>query len=226
MRRAILTPPSKVGGRKDGLRGALGAPGALAVERSDERCQSDQQQLDATSHPHTSSPQDVSPRVHERINAACQMLSRSSDRALTRVRLGSDDPEQVFVSSSEEHRDESVGVRLRRLRLERGLSQRELSGPGVSYAYISRIEAGERRPSVKALRVLAAKLGLSAEYLETGRDMRADEERELRLADAELEIRLADDPTDAAAKLETVLEEALAAGDAASASRARTSTGR
>src|SRR5437660_8781291 len=50
---------------------------------------------------------------------------------------------------------ESIGQRLRRLRLERQLSQRELSSPGVSYAYISRIEAGARRPSVKALRQLA-----------------------------------------------------------------------
>src|SRR6266508_2706620 len=48
---------------------------------------------------------------------------------------------------------ETIGQRLRRLRLERGLSQRELSERGVSYAYISRIEAGARRPSVKALRV-------------------------------------------------------------------------
>src|SRR5436853_5789401 len=37
---------------------------------------------------------------------------------------------------------ESIGERLRRLRLDRGLSQRELASHGVSYAYISRIEAG------------------------------------------------------------------------------------
>jgi transcriptional regulator with XRE-family HTH domain len=55
---------------------------------------------------------------------------------------------------------ESIGQRLRRLRLERGLSQRELSSAGVSYAYISRIEAGARRPSVKALRQLSPKLGV------------------------------------------------------------------
>ncbi|HET9675684.1 MAG TPA: helix-turn-helix transcriptional regulator, partial [Gaiellaceae bacterium] len=55
---------------------------------------------------------------------------------------------------------EPIGVRLRRLRLERGLSQRELASQGVSYAYISRIEAGTRRPSVKALRMLARKLGV------------------------------------------------------------------
>src|SRR5881296_3137320 len=90
---------------------------------------------------------------------------------------------------------ETVGQRLRRLRYERGLSQRELASPGVSYAYISRIEGGARRPSVKALRQLAPKLGVSVEYLETGRDLREVDERELRLADAELRLRLADDPS-------------------------------
>ena|SRR6266571_7109270 len=63
---------------------------------------------------------------------------------------------------------ESIGDRLHRLRRERGLSQRDVSSPGVSYAYISRIEAGARTPSVKAMRQLAEKLGVSIEYLETG----------------------------------------------------------
>jgi DNA-binding XRE family transcriptional regulator len=54
---------------------------------------------------------------------------------------------------------ETIGQRLKRLRLERGLSQRELAAPGVSYAYISRIEAGTRQPSVKALRRLTARVG-------------------------------------------------------------------
>ena len=65
---------------------------------------------------------------------------------------------------------ETVGQRVRRLREERGLSQRELSEPGVSYAYISRIEAGARRPSLRALRKLAATLDVTALYLETGSD--------------------------------------------------------
>src|SRR5213593_5245741 len=88
---------------------------------------------------------------------------------------------------------ETIGERLKRLRLERGFSQRELSSPGVSYAYISRIEAGARTPSVKALRKLAQKLGVSVEYLETGRDIREVDARELRLTDAELELRLEGD---------------------------------
>jgi transcriptional regulator with XRE-family HTH domain len=63
---------------------------------------------------------------------------------------------------------ETIGERLRRLRVDRGFSQRQVSQPGVSYAYISRIEAGSRSPSVKALRMLASKLGVPVEYLEYG----------------------------------------------------------
>jgi transcriptional regulator with XRE-family HTH domain len=120
---------------------------------------------------------------------------------------------------------ESIGQRLRRLRLERQLSQRELASPGVSYAYISRIEAGARRPSVKALRQLARKLGVSVEYLETGSDLRDVDERELRLADAELELRLAEDPSRGLDVVRQILDEATGAGDSTSALRARVAIG-
>jgi transcriptional regulator with XRE-family HTH domain len=129
------------------------------------------------------------------------------------------------MTLTEDMRVEPIGARLKRLRLERGLSQRELSGPGVSYAYISRIEAGARTPSVKALRMLARKLGVTVEYLETGRDLRDTDERELRIADAELELRLTDDVEAAEAKLRAILEEATQAGDRTSASRAQIALG-
>jgi tetratricopeptide (TPR) repeat protein len=105
------------------------------------------------------------------------------------------------------------------------MSQRELSSPGVSYAYISRIEAGTRQPSVKALRMLARKLGVSAEYLETGSELGAEEARELRLADAELKLRLSEDPAEAEPVLTEVLEEAVIAGDRTAATRARITLG-
>lgn len=120
---------------------------------------------------------------------------------------------------------ETIGERLRRLRLERGLSQRELSERGVSYAYISRIEAGARRPSVKALRMLARKLGVSADYLETGSEIRDTDERELQIADAELELRLAENLEEAEAKLDRLRVEALEAGDAVAASRVNLALG-
>jgi transcriptional regulator with XRE-family HTH domain len=65
--------------------------------------------------------------------------------------------------------DAQTGQRIKALRLERGLSQRDLSAPGMSYAYLSRIEAGERTPSLSALIALADRLETSALYLATGK---------------------------------------------------------
>jgi tetratricopeptide (TPR) repeat protein len=127
-----------------------------------------------------------------------------------------------FVSIRE---PEAIGIRLRRLRLERGLSQRELAGPGVSYAYISRIEAGTRRPSVKALRTLARTLGVSPEYLETGSELRDVDERELRLADAELQLRIGGEPEAAKEAFAALAREAHEAGDNTSAVRAEIGLG-
>lgn len=125
----------------------------------------------------------------------------------------------------EERSGETVGERVRRLRRERGLSQRELSEPGVSYAYVSRIEAGMRQPSVKALRKLARKLGVSPEYLETGSDLGQREERELRLREAELELRLSDETEGVEERLRALVADARQAGDAATAVAARSALG-
>jgi transcriptional regulator with XRE-family HTH domain len=85
-------------------------------------------------------------------------------------------PEHVFDQ-------DTIAYRLRTARHRASLSQRDLAAPGVSYAYISRIEAGVRTPSTKALRRIAdrfAELGaadhfvggehvrITAEWLETG----------------------------------------------------------
>ena len=63
----------------------------------------------------------------------------------------------------------TIGERIRDRRLELGLSQRDVACPGISGAYVSRIEAGSRQPSVKALRQLAPILGVSVHWLETGK---------------------------------------------------------
>ena len=120
---------------------------------------------------------------------------------------------------------ESLGERLRRLRRERGLSQRDVASPGVSYAYVSRIEGGARQPSVKALRKLARKLGVSAEYLETGSDVLPGEERELRLSQAELRLRLEQDLEEPEQDFRTVLEDAAKDGDVDALLRARLGLG-
>lgn len=108
--------------------------------------------------------------------------------------------------------EETVGQRIRRLRLARGLSQRALSGPGVSYAYVSRIEGDQRKPSLKALRYLAGKLGVDPEYLEDGRAIPAAKERELRLADAEIGLRMGGDLGRAEATLRALLGEDIPDG--------------
>jgi transcriptional regulator with XRE-family HTH domain len=103
--------------------------------------------------------------------------------------LSGDNPSLV----EDGRREESVGQRIRRLRLERGLSQRQLAAPGAHFAYISRIEASARVPSDKALSVLARGLGVSPHYLKTGDPIPPAAARELRIADAELEVRLGRD---------------------------------
>ena len=119
--------------------------------------------------------------------------------------------------------EESVGQRVRRLRLARGLTQRQLAGPGVSYAYVSRIERGGRSPSLSVLRTLARRLGVPLEYLETGAPVPAAAERELRLSDAELELRLGRDLK----KAERVFRAELEQGDEpALAARAHAGLGR
>ncbi len=120
---------------------------------------------------------------------------------------------------------ESVGGRIRRLRLERGLSQAKLAEPGVSHGYISRIEAGDRQPSFAVLRKLARTFAVSVLYLETGSETPTEEDRELRLSDAELELRLAKEPGGAENTLRELLEEATEAGDAGAATRARSALG-
>ena len=62
----------------------------------------------------------------------------------------------------------AVGARLRAAREAAGLSQRELAFPGCSAAYISRIERGERIPSLQVMRELAQRLGVTDAELAYG----------------------------------------------------------
>lgn len=64
---------------------------------------------------------------------------------------------------------EAFAARMLRERTRRGLSQRELAFPGCSAVYISRIERGQRFPSIQVVQGLAGKLGVSAHYLLTGK---------------------------------------------------------
>ena len=98
-----------------------------------------------------------------------------------------------------------VGRRLKAARESAGLSQRKLSFSGCSPAYISRIEAGTRIPSLQLLRALGERLGVSADYLAKGQPAGAGDTA--LLTDAEIALRLGD--TDQASQLyEQALETA------------------
>lgn len=82
----------------------------------------------------------------------------------------------------------AVGWRLKEARLAAGLSQRQLSFPGCSAAYISRLEAGDRVPSLQLLRKIAVRLGADEQYLATG--VERVEQEPLEVVEAEVERRL------------------------------------
>lgn len=84
----------------------------------------------------------------------------------------------------------AVGKRLKEARDRAGLSQRSLAFPGCSPAYISRIEAGDRIPSLQLLRELGRRLGVSEDYLATG--TAAGRDRAHALIQAEVALRLDD----------------------------------
>jgi tetratricopeptide (TPR) repeat protein len=95
-----------------------------------------------------------------------------------------------------------VGERLRRAREAARLSQRRLAFSGCSPAYISRIEAGDRIPSLQLLRELGRRLGVSEDYLATGAE-RNPVRAATKLVEAEVALRL--DELDVAESLYSTL---------------------
>jgi len=91
----------------------------------------------------------------------------------------------------------AVGRRLKDARVAAGLSQRQLSFPGCSAAYISRLEAGDRVPSLQLLRKLALKLNADEEFLATG--VARVEQAPPELVEAEVGRRLRGEPREAEA---------------------------
>src|SRR3954451_9944467 len=80
----------------------------------------------------------------------------------------------------------ALGARLKAAREEAGLSQRQLAFPGCSTVYISRIERGERVPSLQLLRELAGRLPANEGFLAAG----AWPEEGDPLLEAEVALRL------------------------------------
>lgn len=60
----------------------------------------------------------------------------------------------------------SYGNNIRRIRIERGLSQEELAqAVGVTGSAISRWESGQRQPNIEKLKKLSAALGVTVDEL-------------------------------------------------------------
>ncbi|MET7693008.1 tetratricopeptide repeat protein [Streptomyces sp. NPDC005483] len=78
-----------------------------------------------------------------------------------------------------------IGRRVQQLRVDRGLTQKQLAEPAYTPAYISTLESGRVRPSDDALRHLADRLGVGFEELATGRPARLVTDLRLRLTEAQ-----------------------------------------
>jgi len=96
----------------------------------------------------------------------------------------------TFVAEVENARKgiSMVGARIRRLRRDRGLTQKQLAAPRYTHAYVSTIESGRRRPSRDALEHFAAKLGVDADELMTGRPRGLETHLRMRLHEARVAI--------------------------------------
>jgi transcriptional regulator with XRE-family HTH domain len=81
-----------------------------------------------------------------------------------------------------------VGRRLKEARTRAGLSQRQLAFPGCTAAYISRLEAGARVPSLQMVNQLAARLDVTGTWLATGVETIAADPGDL--LEAEVALRL------------------------------------
>jgi tetratricopeptide (TPR) repeat protein len=81
-----------------------------------------------------------------------------------------------------------LGTRLRNARLAKGLTQAEVAGSDASTAYISRIEAGHRRPDGRLLERIAGRLDTTLDELLHGVDPHQKAEATLKLDYAELAL--------------------------------------
>lgn len=105
----------------------------------------------------------------------------------------------------------AVGERIRRLRVENGLSQEDVAAPAFTAAYLSHVEHGKRRPSQRALSHIADRLGVTVEQLLSGRDPNEDLRIEIEIQSAIADMHQGH-PQRARRRLEAARVEAERAG--------------
>jgi tetratricopeptide (TPR) repeat protein len=110
----------------------------------------------------------------------------------------------------------SVGEKLRAARLAQHYTQSQLAAPDFSVSYISAIERGQIHPSLRALEILASRLGLTSidlfpshsqpeEYLRSPANLAKQDEDEIALMLLQAHILILHDyPAEAIAKLDTI----------------------
>ncbi|MEU4223948.1 helix-turn-helix transcriptional regulator [Nonomuraea sp. NPDC026600] len=81
-----------------------------------------------------------------------------------------------------------VGLRIKTVRRQRGLSQAQLAHPELSDSYVSLIESGKRTPTPAVLELLAQKLDCSLSYLVNGVTAEQMQDIELALGYARLAL--------------------------------------
>ncbi|WP_241682743.1 helix-turn-helix transcriptional regulator [Actinomadura sp. J1-007] len=84
---------------------------------------------------------------------------------------------------------ETLGQRIRALRIRQGVSQAQLAFPELSDSYISLIESDKRVPAPSVVDLLAAKLNCSATYLVSGVSEDVVDELRVTLDYAEIALR-------------------------------------
>ncbi len=82
----------------------------------------------------------------------------------------------------------TLGQRLRAARVAKGMTQTDLAGTDVSVGYVSRIEAGHRRPNLQVLTDLCHRLGTPVEQILMGVAPQHLEQIKLNLDFAELSL--------------------------------------
>src|SRR5262245_40063297 len=87
---------------------------------------------------------------------------------------------------------ETLGARMKQLRMARGITQSELAGTRCTKEYVSQIERGRARPTAETLAYVAERLGVDATYLETGQTWNEYHAAEAAIACAEAALERQD----------------------------------
>ncbi|MER7421096.1 helix-turn-helix transcriptional regulator [Micromonospora peucetia] len=97
-------------------------------------------------------------------------------------------PDPTGVPAGDDPVAESLGHRIRRLRVARGLTQQQIVGSRYTRAFLGAVESGARAPSPEALAYFADRLGLPVDDLRHGRPANATAQLAAELAAARRDL--------------------------------------